>query len=1603
MPTACLRSDQQRPPGAYDATPVANAAVQLARALVQSKWFLHQHKPLTVFHTEKESLPLEPRLVSDEARTIAASIERRLFETTASTPPPDLRTQAQSVRRSPDDGHICLPLPDRIPPDRLERTHTWSTNEEDAIALWSELVPELAMAWATLPDQPPLSLGRLFRERRKGRMCYWPKAINDLLPHIPISYDHIIDLVRSLTLLGFKVDLKSAFRSLVITASHARYYGACVDGIFVQFHRAPFGSGVSPAHFVLHLRDTIVRARGATPAFTEVLSAFVDDCGGAAGGTSFPDASTNLLKLADRLITALIEDGWWISLPKTFIWPAKGLYYTGMMADLPGGSVAIEIGKALSLRSRLAQVTVPSPQVFAAHQPQSPSGSLSTVPQIRTACHASSRRPLTVAALPLIASQWPLVPSVVLVSDLFAPDARITDSVDDTSSQWTFRRANHRHIVHAILAALSHPDRSSRVVLVALPSPDLADDLVSSFPPDRSPPDSVVIAVYPCFLEPLGAPIAWFDPQLALPSRFHPRPLPNLPPPSPRQPTLAPPPPPPANPSTTEPPIPAALPLRHSGSLDLDHHEWNALRGVSGLLSWFTTVVPSLTAWRPYVDAAWRTARWSPAAAEAVSFLWNIAPHLPSWRRNVRHQPRNVLHVVVDTSRGSWAAVAATPAGIVFETGTIPMHARAAGTLAREAWGAVGAIRAFIRRGLTFDAVTVSTDNQGLAVSADTPHVPAADAAPPMRMLAAIDYQGVHVSWRWNPRAQGILPVADALSPAAGPHVWPLRRHVASFLWDITGGWQVDGPSSADRSWSPAYLSSDLPESVRASLHDAATTLAAHNDDGWIGHVGTWPDAARGRTLFAHGLWSDLPQVATIARSTDAPMIVVAPRDPAGQWWGPALLEIRTLADHILPLPHDCAQRPPPPPGTPPGHPRAPVRPLAAYLIRLAPRPALPTTPQRSRPSWWTPYILTADGDVEENPGPFDEASFARPRGRQREPTKPTSPAPQRAPPPPPRPVQRPDPPTSPQPKPRPIPPARAIGRRSPHATQKPLADEDTKGFARAGKRRQRSPSMPATARSRALPTAPVTAPALAAAIVRHHAAAPAHAPPSTIGDWLTTIKAFAAGDSAGIDDPDVPEALRGFTATARATVRLKAAIGSGSRATKAIRYMLQLARSLPGVMTSPASPAVIDALAVTYVVRRLDPQPPFGWSVCKKARTVSSDVSAIAEMSRKTGMTMARHLGTLTAQFLSARGATAKPENSDAWPIHLNDILAVEPTDRNGKQWKVWSSMVVVSAFCLRPGVALHLQPSHFLSWDGGYILIWQWAFKAITGGTDIMDPELKSAVTRVSAARFPALTRIFQHLRTLGPRPWRECTSEAMSKFVRDNFPSAPKGFTLRPYGLRVAADAAAMAMDLPEDITNALFWWRRVSTSMRLYYGALSISRMFLFSEARTRLTCVHISPGRFDARLRGRIPDFSARGMLLSKKPLPPSPSPVQLDAAWGSDGTTVATTRLAALARTSLPPQVWAALPADKPAPAADASSESDSSSDDDTDDSSSDADSNLSVECDACDVHVSRFRRATLCSQDECPLARCTRCQPFAKDWRCGAHAPPKSRRRTRK
>jgi hypothetical protein len=1748
----------------YDAnqfsTRVAETALALSNALAARGYRVHQHRApnLTEQCEQPHSIPIPAEDVPEEARVVFERVATLINDAAADAPQPHLRVPCPDGISSDPDGSVRLPLPAHIEPHFLEREPTF-TPSEDAVDLWRQLVPELVEQWIVSPVFVPLSWGRFFLGPRR-RLLFWPRAINRILAHIPIKYDHIWDLVRVFARCGIKIDLKAAFRSIRISLEHSPYYGACIDGIFLECRRAPFGSTCSPAHFVLHLAWTVKRHRMATPRFDEALAAFVDDLGQVAGGESTASACINLAHAAERLVRALIEDGWWISIPKCFLRPADPLYYTGFDACLKLGTIRVNPTKAAKLRALLGSCPLPAIPVAGAPDPTG----LQVAPahHLRLACASATSTPIPVAAMPLVAAQWPRPPvAIVAAGDATVP-AEWSACPRVASIDALLRMVPPGHPP----APLSPPNP---FVIIIAGSVRQAMDISSSWPTQQWRERAVAAVVaYPTREFALhAAHLSWFDPTMALTWDWC-NPLPPLGAAAPQLPLVE-----------GFPPETINGPLRTDAgntSVDMTPAAFAAMRSASGYMSWLSMAVPLTSAWRPAMETAWRSGRWSSEALTAVRFLWDLAPWLPGWQRNVRREPPSGfgrLHVTVDTATGSWCAVMTEPAASggrrMVAAGIVPWDAWAAGTLAREAWGVLGAVKAAIAASFRFYAIDVTVDNLGLAQSGQGASIPSDDAAVPMRCLAALSYQGVDFTWTWKRRSTPEMQYADAGTTVAAviACVWPLRVVVASMVWDVLGGWDADGPSAAGHHWAPAYLTPPMTDADRSGLFAEVLSEARRQDEGWIGDLENWNPGA-GQVLFSHPPWSLLGTVASfLARRPGLRAVVVAPAESGGEWWTPDLLRIQSLASTTIDLPRHATSNPRNPTDT-----RPDPRRLRAYIFGQ--RPA--SIPARPRPAWWTPWRLTQCGDVESNPGPIQRSSDVS-RAFSRQPpvltatphvvdgragllcdaatptavsdrtgqsrliaaTHASTRAPAHAPmhaatadaathavthatastsgavvaaqstvvqttacgaparravdmtrrcllPPPQATVVSPTtrttaarlPPVvastadtvsgfarchehtlngaSSTPAPSAVrgavvgatgatttstsyrcrqqggqhpagstiiagPDAANRGHRSAVAAfaRSPLCGVKRVGScsspARLPPPRPQPPrtsdhhhgpvsssnaAAPPTHDRAGLYTKPPSQ-LLAAAtsagveptrIVAEHAATGTRPTPLTMLQWVNLVHEFMRGGNVGASLDHLPENLRGYVAAARATTQLKARAGGGSQADKAARYMRTLVLA---VGDAPFCGDTLDAFATAYAIRRLEPYPPFKWRRCNDASTPDSDLSRLTAASRRAGVYTPPKCGPTAAAYLDARGANDSKDSSDAWPIHLAEILRVEPKDCASKKWRVWSGLVIFSAFCLRPGVLPFLKRRMFVPWQGGYILIWRWRFKS--GRSDILDPELKSKRIHVTGARFDVLHRILG----VGDRDslfLTDANNSELNAFVRAKWPNVPKGFTLRAYGARVAADISAMALGLDEDMCNALFWWRRSSQSMRLYYGALSILRMYLFSEARLRLKCVHFAPGSYDAKLKGNLPDLSPKAILTARTAPLPAPDVATFDAAWNTELTAVATARLAGVRRIRLPDRAWQCLEAgseERQCPVG--HDEGASASDGDTSSTASDC-SALSVDCEVCRRHLDRKAKGTLCETAGCRLARCEQCQRWNTEWRCPPHAAAHTR-----
>ena len=321
--------------------------MRLAVALRAAGWVLHQAAGSVI---KKEPQSSVPAASSPELIEVAARLQRFFDDVVAGQPEPGLRHPPGLPTGL--DGGVRLPWASPSRPAEHSPSFTQSNN---FTSIWSKLLIEIANGWAetqaTAPYLVPLSIGSIFLGPR-DRLIFWPYEVNRHMAHVPTSLGSVFDLFTTLDAAwGIKFDIKSAYRLVRVCLEDAVYLGASVDGVAIVFVRLPFGLAPSPAYFTAILAASLRRI--GSSGLGAALAVYVDDIGGAQSSPLL------LLLAAERLIHALVAEGWWISIAKTFLLPVGRLYYTGVIGDLPARSARLEAAKLGALIESLTSLTVP--------------------------------------------------------------------------------------------------------------------------------------------------------------------------------------------------------------------------------------------------------------------------------------------------------------------------------------------------------------------------------------------------------------------------------------------------------------------------------------------------------------------------------------------------------------------------------------------------------------------------------------------------------------------------------------------------------------------------------------------------------------------------------------------------------------------------------------------------------------------------------------------------------------------------------------------------------------------------------------------------------------------------------------------------------------------------------------------------------------------------------------------------------------------------------------------------------------------------------------------------------------------------------------------
>lgn len=1161
-------------------------AAHFARTLGALGWFPHQPQRSVITSEPESEHPV--LALSKEAQATADRIQLLFDSSVAALPPPVCSARAASVIRD-EGGSLRLPFAGTERPS--ERTLS-NTNASSSVPIWSTLVSEMAAGWAS--TRTGRSSGLVFLGP-KDRLCYWPRLLNSLLSEVAVSYGNVLDLFSVAASFGLKFDLKSAFRALPIASDDAEFLGAIVDGIWVVFERLPFGLACSPAYFCRALEDTLSRFRGSTPSTILALGAvtvFVDDVGLSAAS---PEA---VLSLCEHLLRALLADGWWLSISKSFCRPVTGLFFTGMTADFSKGAVAVHPSRSARLAGWLQDVSLPSEEALrSSSTPTPPSFTGGTLKAAVTAALSGPPSATLMAAsvsrdvLPFIRNMVPPDGGPLRVASLGVVVPPTDDAVATS--------------LHSGTEALSWC-ASSRQPALILASPEAAVGLIADLPTLSHP----VVVIADVALEPTSdaAEEDLVPPHILLPDR--------------RPPPLE--------------PKPSQSRATSQDDLLLRPASWVALRKALGIVSWFQSVLPYLSFWRRSVDDVVKTGIWTLDARDAVVFLELNAPLLHTWARAVR-PPSPQLHVVVDAGGTGWGAKGRLPSGSsVHFAGVLPPHIIPLSSTVREAWASRAALRAAFSLGIHFASVSITMDSAA-AVGASSGGMRAASLSGILRSFGRYEAQGLHISFSWQSRAHGDHPVVDAISAAASSSPYHLLPDAAAALWEAVGGWDAQVHSDQQHAIAHSYTSFSLPSEARAAA--LRGIRPAPGASGWMGVHGdvSFPPSS---TAFAFPLWSRIPSIL-------APMVgacsflLITHADPT-LWWSHSLAAALPSVSAVWDLPLRSSF---PAVDTRSDKSAPDPRPLAAYWWRH--RDWVPK--QRPLPQALQGVIPARIALRGSGLGSPAETAWVRsghcPKDRPSHTRK--------------APAKRVTSSGAPLSSGGSIADLLSLRRSSATAADTSSAPPCTPAGPTSGlssilrlRGSRPPPHLDAPRES--------CAPPPASSMSRTGFPLPSCLP-STLGEWLVALESFAAGAPSCVDEGQGLPELAGEIAEADDCVRSKSAMGS-SRPDKTIRYLRQVMESKPALLRRPFSIANVDALVTSYCVLRLQQPPPFGWTRITVNSTIASDASAITAASARAGIPLPRHCGTRTHNYLESRNALSKPEHSSAFPILISEIIRARP-----------------------------------------------------------------------------------------------------------------------------------------------------------------------------------------------------------------------------------------------------------------------------------------------------------------------------------------------------
>lgn len=931
---------------------------------------------------------------------------------------------------------------------------------------------------------------------------------------------------------------------------------------------------------------------------------------------------------------------------------------------------------------------------------------------------------------------------------------------------------------------------------------------------------------------------------------------------------------------------------------------WPLLRKLLGYLAWFSLAVRPVNLWRRALDLAVADERWTVEAAAQLDFWVKELRTLPTFAYPRFPEPPTV-HIVTDSGRAGGAMIS-TGRGSV-EWHLVDLPAELVSSAAREAYCLAEVLELLDRNGVEYRSVVHHGDAQVVAQSLSRWGAKSAELRGVYEKIwSAVKPTTTRpfarfIELNWIRRSTPLLQLVDAVTESAPPP-WSAHPAVASALYERFGPWTLDACAHAKSAVAASYTTAAGPETdERLDKFEEFERLATAGFRGRIEAV-SW---SRENVFALPCPWSTVVRIAeAFSKSDNVSLTLVYRHDPAAWWW-PALQYLQHWSRECGVIDFDFPQVAPD--GSTPY--------CQAHLCYLyaSKQPYLQRRRrQAQRPPWWvTPCKLLRSGDVHPNPGPPKQRStfaqaLARAVAADRKGGAGRKEAGVRT-------VQA-QPRTTPLNVPRRVEDEQAVPTISlfdgiwiegddrvvvrgsaveyTHfglhedvtvGVVTPLADgafsltlrsrHASLTLVRAPFGVQRDPTMQLRAYelpagvgdgerkcrvltldedqrlvSRAAEAA-MNALVASFVVVRCSDDTPLG---STLIAFLDGLVVAAMGRQA------FQRPTRLGARLAQAKEELSAYVSKRERPsaifgiTRRIRHVMEFM----GLEDSPGTEEALSVVSALYCQVRLHGHPKLAEKRVGAAR-LSSELSHLAKIARDAGLPVQPGISSLVSETLRIGGLRDKPEHSVKLPIHLVDLIRVQP-ERASADWTVWCCLVLQSLFCLRPGAARELSREQLTPVNGGLVLVWDRRTKTLRGkrgdGCDVI------RAPRISAARHTLLSVVMDDLPKQG-RLFPAMSRSAANDFIRRKF-EAHRNFKLGSHGVRVGTETELHELRVPLDLQNQFGWWKRERVSTATYYSGTSLAAMMVITSQLGETRFTHFHPGYYVPNRSKPLPNWEA---------------------------------------------------------------------------------------------------------------------------------------------